>query len=135
MSLYVQLENEEFRINGSCELNYTLTNSGNSVLRVFFPFWYVPSNMIIIYNDQHDIIRTRMEWEPPPEPNGDDLVTLKPGESVSRSIMLSNELYFFETNTTYNIMGKYIVMEMESIHLPYWRGELFSDIIQVTITE
>ena len=135
LSLSIQLSEDTVGLNDTFHVDYEIRNVGNTSVRVLFPWWFVPPNLIIIRDDNGTIINCEVEWEPPPDPTDEDLVTLDPGVKISREIEITKDLFGFKANVTYGIRGKYVIRDYSTIKKPYWKGEIYSDLKYLSVIE
>jgi len=127
LSLTISVSQNSIGVNDTFDVTYTLVNNGTTKLRILFPWWFVPPDLLVIQDENSATINCKREYEPPPDPENDDLTVLKPGENVTRVIEISKDLYLFEENSQYYIRGQYRIDKYSTLSKPYWKGEIFSN--------
>ena len=74
-------------LNQSTSVTITLINNGSTKLRVLFPWWQVPPDLLIIKDKNGSVLECLVDYEPPPTPKNNDLTVLEPAENVSKQLV------------------------------------------------
>ena len=127
LSLSITLSTNSTGTDDPINVTYTLTNNGTTNLRVLFPRWFTPTDLITFKDENGSVIQCHIDYDRPPDPINDDLVKVKPGENVTRIIEISTSDYSFENNSQYSVMGQYKIVDHATISRSYWIGEIFSN--------
>jgi hypothetical protein len=123
LSLEIILDNDEIDINGTINLDYILTNTGKTDLRIIYPFYAY----IQIFNSNNISIDMYEVYEPPAPPKNDDLHVLKAGKSKHFQDEINEYSWNIESNETYRVIGSYTEVKHDDITLPYWKGSIQSN--------
>ena len=123
LSLTLSLDKHKMKFNETISANCTVTNVGKTKLRFLDYIW---PNLIL-----RDSNNSTPAWVGPVydigEPDENDLITLKPGESYFRIRRINIGYWALEKNETYRVTASYISHDWKELGKPYWRGKLVSN--------
>jgi hypothetical protein len=125
LSLKISLDKNLMTINESIIVTCILINSGDTDLRIIYPFaapW-----IIDIYDENNSHVDFLINFYPPPPPSNNDLHKLKSKENVTFTYRINKYNWDIEENKTYRIIGHYISPYHKDYTLPYWKGEIWSN--------
>ncbi len=130
LELSIVLEAPSMSSNGSIGCRYTLTNVGDTDLRILPPWDLVlsivgPDNRTVQYTGAVPMLR--------PYEDG-DLITLRSGQSWHMDLTISTSDWELRANETYGVRAVYEMGEQSSVGLPHWRGEVWSDTVPFSVT-
>lgn len=131
--LKISITPDTIEQNQSTVVILTIINNGSTKLRVLYPWWFVPSNLLIVKDENGSSLECLVDYEPPPAPKNEDLTVLEPGEEKSKEFDISSNFYDFKKNNTYILQGKYSIKEKKSITKPYWKGTIYSDEVYLKV--
>ena len=132
LTLTLVLDKTTMDLNGSINVQYKLTNTGTTDLRVVNPNY--GSWVTVLYMNGTHVEWVGPSYAPPTRPTDDSLVTLKPGQSITHTSAISTHDWALEHNTTYKTVSSYYSGDEEKITLPYWKGTLTSNEIVFNVT-
>ena len=129
LDLTIALDAPSMPPNGSIGCRYTLTNVGDTDLRILPPWDLVlsiigPDNRTLQYTGAVPMLRPYED---------DDLVTLRPGQSWHMDLTISASNWDLRANETYGVRAVYEMGEQSSVRLPYWQGEVWSDTVPFSV--
>jgi len=128
--LTLSCNQNEMNINDSVEITYKLTNIGNNNLRILYP---IGQRINLIDQNNNSIAWIGPDYPTPPDPTNKDLHKLKEGKNYSIIYTISFEHWKIQSNSTISIEGIYISGDQSKLWLPFWKGELYSNIIDIEI--
>jgi hypothetical protein len=128
--LTIALDAETMPLDGSITCIYTITNAGDSDLRVLPPS---PFSLALVDSNNTSVQWVGPVYAPPPPYTNDDLITLKAGESRSWDVIISGSRWDLRANETYKVVARYKSREEGRVTLPYWRGELTSNEVRFSV--
>jgi hypothetical protein len=122
-------------LNDTPTIEYVLANVGDTDLRVFWAYPGLKGQMYYLANN------SSVRWvgpiaKPPPDTyyNNDRLIVLKAHESRSETTTISKRSWDITANETYRFLLHYeCTASYPRITLPYWKGELWSNELIVTV--
>ena len=134
LDLTISSDQTTIDINDSITVTYTLTNIGDTPLRVIadFSFWGPPMSLYDANGDQVDYIGPMYAPEKDFDRGPPDHIVLKAGKSKSYSNTFSQDNWDIQEGQTYKVVGHYSAYENE-ISLPNWHGELESNEISFNV--
>jgi hypothetical protein len=123
LELTIEVDPGTMPFDGAISCNYTLTNTGDTDLRVL-----LPSRPWISIYETND---TSVRWVGPVTGRGhftdDDLVTIRAGMSRSWELDISSQRWGLSANETYRVVGFLTTEGPDGVTLPHWQGELTSN--------
>ena len=127
----INLAHNIINISDSTTLNIKIINNGSNKLRVI-PLNFAYLDVLVnISNENKTRIVQEIEEGKIKTPDNNDLVILKPQEFITRSIRIPGKgVWNFKNNKTYSLQCRYYAYESKqnSITLPYWLGDICSNI-------
>lgn len=117
----------------SIPFDYTLTNIGNTSIRVLLPGGTFIDQTRNIVDENGSKVKMSYHSDPPWSFFNEMLITLNPGENLTERYFISNDQYQFAINHTYFVKGVYkmegfkeddIPSDWTEPILPFWVGEL-----------
>ena len=128
LELTISSEQTAIDINDSISVTYTLTNVGDTPLRVVadFRYWGPPMSLYDSNGEHVDYIGPMYAMEKDYDRGPPDHIVLKPGKSRSYSNKFSQDNYDIQEGQTYKVVGHYSAYENE-LSLPNWHGDLESN--------
>jgi hypothetical protein len=134
LELTISSQETSVDINDSISVTYTLTNVGDTPLRVVvdFSMWGPPMSLYDSNGDHVDYIGPMYSIEKDYYSGPPDHIVLKPGKSKSYSNSFSRDSWDIQEGQTYRVVGHYSAYENE-ISLPNWHGDLESNEIFISV--
>jgi len=134
LSLELSLDPTTMAQNQTCLATLTLENTGDEKLRVLFPWYFTPSDLLVIRDENGTEIWCKMQYEPPPDARDTDLTTIRPGDHLQTTVELVASYWELESKHNYTVQGRYHSWDESTVSLPFWRGTIYSDPVNLTIT-
>jgi len=132
LALTITSDGTNMTLKGKITVTYTLTNVGTTKMRVLEPQSFILVHVKNI-NNTHVDYRGPLPSRPP-DPTDGDLFVLAPGKSRSYTDEVKGHDWAIEVNKTFKIAAGYSSKDVQgTFTLPYWKGELSSNEIIITI--
>ena len=133
ISLEIELVSQSIDLNQSTSITIVIKNTGSEKAHIFFPWWYITQERLIVKNETGQEMHLTIDFEPPPEPDNDDVLEIDVGGNITRTIVIQPEYWSLTNGENYTIQFRYFVSDLSGISVPYWEGEIYSNIVELEI--
>ena len=133
LALEISLDPYTMTEDQSITLTFKVINNGITKLRILFPNWFMVDRLIIVKDENGIVLNCRVEYEPPPPVEDSDLRVIEPGDYYSRDFEISKYTWDFESGNNYSIQGRFSDYKYPDLSKQYWRGEIYSNIINLEV--